>query len=103
MKTNVYCIKDVVSGLSDGLWCSPTDSALVRSLLPALSSNDSKLNTIDYEVYCVGSFSAEDGRLSSCEPRLVAWDSYRAPIESPADKISVDDYKSTVEKISSNK
>ena len=83
MVTNVYAIFDKVADEMLVLGTAKTDGLFVRQNLPYVSKiNENYLD--DMEIFCIGSLSTSDMKLSPCEKRSVSWDSYRHP-ESFAD------------------
>lgn len=101
MKVNVYSIRDVVSMVHNGLYCAPTDPAMVRALLPSVAKSKQPLEQL--ELYRIGSFDSELNILDSCSPVKVDWNCYRAPVEPKAQPISQEQFAQSVADINQGK
>ena len=88
MKHGVYAVRNILSGISSGLYLFPTDAVacvdLAVSLAPRQYSASAQKDFINSELqlFRVGSFDIETQALESCTPVLVPWD-FRRMIETP--------------------
>lgn len=99
MRVNVYSIKDVISQMINGLYCAPTDPAMVRSLLPALQQN--KIPLSQHTLYRIGEFDNDTNELIPSSPVLVPWSCYSEPVEVKAQKITEQQFADSVSDINS--
>ena len=77
-KTNIYVVIDKVADETVLLCMCKTDGLLVRQNIPYLSKINPNFVT-DFEIYQVGQYVDTSMALEPCPPRLVSWDSYKAP------------------------
>lgn len=72
MKLNVYCMRDSMTG-----FLTPTfdysDSTAIRNFSFAMNRKDTLFNANpkDYDLFCVGSFDSDTGKIEACVPRQV--------------------------------
>ena len=101
MKVNVYSIKDTISMVHNGLYCAPTDPAMVRAILPSVHQSKQPLSQL--ELYRIGTFDSDFNVLESCKPEKVDWNCYRAPVEPKAQAISKEQFAQSVANINEGK
>lgn len=101
MKVNVYSIKDTISMVHNGLYCAPTDPAMVRAILPSVAQSKQPLEQL--ELYRIGSFDSDSNILDSCTPVKVDWNCYRAPVEVKATPITREQFSESVADINQGK
>lgn len=76
---NVYSMRDKVRNRALMVCISESDGLVIRENAPSWSK---VIPLGDIEIYQIGTFNENTQEIISCEPRLVAWNSYKFP-ESP--------------------
>lgn len=72
MKFNVYCMRDEMTG-----FLTPTfeqnDNVAIRNFKFAMNRPDTLLfaNAKHFDLYCIGTFDTESGKIESIEPELI--------------------------------
>ena len=93
MKVNVYSMQDNVSLIYNGLYCAPTDSALVRAMLPGFQDPKNTRSIHEFKLFQVGTYTPDENKLESCSPRYVPWECYQAPVEKKAQQITPQEFE----------
>lgn len=96
MKLNCYCVRNVLSGLSDGIFTYKTDGLASVTLAPMISRT-TPLDEV--QLMNIGTFDNETNELVPCSPVLVTWDSRRLVKESRADNVPVDKVENTIDEL----
>lgn len=88
MLQKVFAVKNILSGISSGLYLFPTEAQaavdLAVNLAPrqySVKDQQEFINT-ELQLFCVGEFNIESNELLACPARLVAWD-FRRMKETP--------------------
>lgn len=77
---NVYGVFDKIEKEYLSIFYAKNDGLAIRQNLPALS----RVRPVqDLEFYQIGTFSADSGAITSCDPRFVPEDSYKFPESKP--------------------
>lgn len=76
MQMKVFCITNLLSNLSDGLFLYPTEKAAAVELA-ALTVNTRHVPLDEVILTQVGTFDTQTRELKSCSPLAVDWDTRR--------------------------
>lgn len=70
MVYNLYCIYDRISGQFGSPTPHVNEASAQRWFLHCVNSNEFAEPT-DFELYCVGEFNINSGKLVGCEPQFI--------------------------------
>lgn len=88
MLQGMYSVKNVLSNIYSGIYLFPTDSMAAVDLAVNLAprqysiSDKQKFINSELELYRVGSFDVETGKVMDTDSKLIPWD-FRRFIETP--------------------
>lgn len=80
MITSIYVVYDKVADETIILGNAKTDGMFIRNNAQFLSRMNPNY-LADYDVYCVGTYTDTEKKITACNPRLVLWDAYKTPEE----------------------
>lgn len=90
MKLNIYCIENVLTSSSSGLYLFRTDAMASRALINMARQLNQDLDLSELRLYCIGSFDDETKDIIKSVPKLVSWN-VRNNIEVQSENKSIED------------